>query len=252
MGGRKTPQKQPSPAEARGGGALAAVSGLKKGWDAAFDLFRFSKSQDALRAGAGLPDINAAFLIFLAGGFIVFAIAALTAAINFQYANFTLETYGEVTGVAQQTLDLGLLVPSAAYQFLLYVVFGFILNIVHQSAAFYMARLTGGKGTYRQHMGATSVVWFAVALSLSAALMAPLTCIGAFLALVSIWAVTLVYLMIYTNARAISLVHDISLLHSLAITILLVLPYVALWLFATDQLAVLLGLPTTINISPGV
>ncbi|MEW6723079.1 MAG: hypothetical protein AB1324_07485 [Candidatus Micrarchaeota archaeon] len=235
-----------SPAE-----TVRSGSGLRAAWDSALGLFDPGKAGARIRAAAADGNRDLGIAVFAIGSLIIFLFGVASTYESIQVTNFASDTFSEVVGAPQPKLDISLLGPAALHQFLFWVVFVFALNLAAQAASFGLARLTGGTGTFAQHIYAGSVVWLAVSVSLVATLFAPLTpilpCI-ALLAVVSVWIISFMYLMLYMNARALEAVHGLSMIHSLTITILIAAPWLAAWYFALTTLAAMLGIGASVGV----
>lgn len=219
-----------------------SLASLRKSWDGAKWLFDPTKAAGALGDVLPIADLRLGLAMFFAGGLLIFLLMLTTQAESLYMANFALETVAEITGDAMPQIDTGILAPIALYQFLLYVVFATAVNCAHEGLAFGLARASGGKGTFGRQFYLSSVVWMAVAYSLSATLLAPLFCLG-YLGILSVVLVSFIYLMLYTGGRAYSVAHGISLPHGILIALIFGIPRIAVLLMATNLAASMVGLP---------
>jgi hypothetical protein len=220
---------------------------LGRSWERAVSLFYPSRTDGALKESADTPDARLAVLVYALSGMVIFAIAVSTAFVSIEASNFAAETLSEITGEAPEYIDLSSLPPIAAYQFVLYVPFGIIINLLYEGLAFGLCRAAGGRGTLPQHLYASSVVWLAVSMSLVSSILIPISTLDPlpcllFIALALMWLLSLLYLMVYMYARAYSAAHALPLLHAAVIALLLIVPRLAIWLFVTEQFASIAGL----------
>lgn len=239
MGGKKTadPFAKMMPQSISG----IRLETLKKCWGCAKALFDYKKAEAGLRDLLPLSQDRLAFGIFFFGGLLVFVISLLTSLESIYLTNMEADTIGEVAGQMIAKVDLSIIPSIALYQVVLYIIFSFLLNLAGEGAAFTLFKASGGKGTLSQQMSLSSIVWLAVAMSLSVALIGPLYCLG-FVALISMLVVSIMYLMAYMGARAYMIVHGVSFFHALIITLPLVIAKLAIWVVATNSLAAFFGL----------
>jgi len=211
-----------------------------KAWDCAKGLFDPQKAPEKLAAMASGGDDRLALGLFALGGFLIFAIWFLSSIEYIYVLNFEFQTVGEITGETLPRLELGVLAPIAAYEFLLWCVLAFIINLAHEGIAFFIARISGGRGTLGGQMYLSSLVWLAISISMVAVLLGPLylLCI---ISIASLVLVSLLYLGVYMTARALAIAHKIEFAHALAIALVLAIPRVIMLAIAMDLLAALFG-----------
>jgi hypothetical protein len=251
MGGKRKAEPEPSrsapPAVRPFENAFEKAFGMKtddlgRSWEGAKALFDHGKADAMLRELIGRADERLGYALIGAGCLLLFVLTFAASAEYIHVVNFESRTVGDIVGEQLPTLDPAILVPIAAYSFILHAILTFGLNIAQEFAAFHMARLTGGTGTFRQQIYLSSVVWLAVSISWSVTLLGPLYCL-AFVAIASLILVTFAYLMVYMNGRAYAIAHNISLLHGATIALVLVVPKIAIWMLASTELASAMGLP---------
>ncbi len=247
MGGKRKAEPAPSRSVPLARRPFDSVFGMKtedlgKSWDGAKSLFSHEKAEATMKGLLERADERLGYALIGAGCLLLFALTFAASAEYVHVVNFESRTVGDIVGEQLPALDPSILIPIAAYSFILHAVLTFALNIVQEFAAFHIARLTGGTGTFRQQLYLSSVVWLAVSMSWSVTLLGPLYCL-AFVAIASLILVTFLYLMVYMNGRAYAIAHNISLLHGATIAFVLVVPKIAIWMLASSALASLMGLP---------
>ncbi|MEW6035435.1 MAG: hypothetical protein AB1529_02380 [Candidatus Micrarchaeota archaeon] len=251
MGGKRkaepVPSRSPSTAMRPFENAFERAFGMKTGdigksWEGAKSLFNHGKAEPAMKELLERADERLGYALIGAGCLLLFVLTFAASAEYVHVVNFESRTVGDIVGEQLPTLDPPILIPIAAYSFILHAVLTFALNLAQEFAAFHIARLTGGTGTFRQQLYLSSVVWLAVSMSWSVTLLGPLYCL-AFVAIASLILVTFLYLMVYMNGRAYAIAHNISLLHGATIAFVLVVPKIAIWMLASSALATLMGLP---------
>ncbi len=248
MSGRRAPAKATATVPDWKEFAVSGVrlGGLYDAWECAKDFFYPERRARAEGLAASGGDARLAFAIIILAGIVIFSIGVLYSLESIYVGNLLLETLGEVTGTEQPRFDLAVLLPSSAFQFLLYVALGSLITIAHEGVAFLLFRMSGGGGTLGQQLHAGGVVWLAAAMSLGASLLLPLPCLQ-WLAVASMAAITLAYVLIFMSARVYSKVHGVSGIHSAAITLLLLGPRLWVWLAAADVLAGITGISPMIQ-----
>jgi hypothetical protein len=219
---------------------------MRRSWEGAKGLFDLKKADDTLKGLVPHADDRIAMATVLLSGLVVFAIALLMTLESIHVVNFASDTLTEVLGTAQQKLDFGIMLPVTLYYFLLYIVAGTVIFYAHEGVAYALARATGGKGTLTQQIYVSSVLWLALSISLVVWLLIPLPCL-VFAAVLSLILVSLLYVMAYMWAKAYSVVHGISLPHAAIIVLLLMVPRLAIWAMVSTRLALLLGIPLSLQ-----
>jgi hypothetical protein len=214
---------------------------ITRGWDCAKGLFDPVKAPERLATIAPHGNDRLALGLFALGGLVIFAIWFLSSIEYIYVLNFEFETIENVTGEPLPQLELGVLGPIAAYEFLLWCVLAMIINLAHEGIAFFLAKMTGGHGTLGGQMYLSSIVWLAISMSMVAVLAGPLylLCI---ITIGSLVLVSLLYLGVYMTARAYALAHGIGFTHALAIAVVLAIPRVLMLAVAMDLLAALFGI----------
>jgi hypothetical protein len=251
MGGKKAAVKAQNKDYAAKLPRIESVAGLKvddiaKSWQFAKDLFSFDRHTAAITEAARTTSASLAFGIIFLAGFVLLAIGILNSAEFVLFANAKYDTMAELSDVQMPHIDYSILGPAAAYQFFLYVVFGSVVMIGTEGLAFGLAKLTGGKGALGQHLYVSSVVWLAAAFSMLSSFLLPLPCIG-IAGLLAVFFITTLYVMAYLYARAYSAVHDISLPHAIAISIIVLLVRFTVWAAAVSIVSAALGIDPTIT-----
>ncbi|MCI0503871.1 hypothetical protein L0Y65_04115 [Candidatus Micrarchaeota archaeon] len=212
-----------------------------KAWDCAKGLYDPAKAPARLMAIAPEGNDRLALGLFALGGLLVFAIWFLSSIEYIYVLNFEFDTIGNITGEELPKMELGVLAPVAAYEFLLWGVLAFIINLAHEGIAFFLAKITGGRGTLGGQMYLSSVVWLAISMSMVAVLLGPLylLCI---ISIASLVLVSVLYLGVYMTARAYSIAHGIDFAHALVIALVLAITKVLMLAVAMDLLAAVLGM----------
>src|SRR5262249_25012464 len=111
--------------------------------NAAKDVFYFLRlgesskkvknADSVLRPLLPLANINLALLLLLLSGVIITVLSFLTTYESRNLANFASDTLTEATGVPQAKITMGMLVPVAAFQFLLYVPINLVTTVVYEA-----------------------------------------------------------------------------------------------------------------------
>jgi hypothetical protein len=116
---------------------------------------------------------------------------------------------------------MGDIYPLIAYHILTGIVLALFINIGIEVLAYNIAKITGGKGSFSEHLYLISIVTMSIAmLNVLAFLMAiPWICVQ-----LSVWAVWMIvgniYLLGYIGTKTYSTVHKITFTHGLAIMVL--------------------------------
>ena len=252
MGGKKAAVKAQKNGYAAGKlPRIESVAGIKvgdvaKSWQYARDMFSFDRHTAAIAEAAKTSDAGLAFGIIILAGFVLLGIGILNSAEFVLFANAKYDTMAEIMDTDMPSIDYGILIPAAGYQFFLYVVFGTVVMIGCEGIAFGLAKLTGGKGALGQHLYVSSVIWLAAGFSMVSSFLLPLPCIG-IAGLLAVFFVTTLYVMVYLYARGYSAVHDISIPHAIAISIIVLLLRFAVWAATVSIVSVALGIDPTIT-----
>jgi hypothetical protein len=262
MGGKRASAIGGSPAQGAGGGrAVPAAAGgrelprfpesvfgvrfeaVGKAWDCAKGLFDPKAAPARLAAMAPQAGGRLALALFALGGFVIFLIWLLSSIEYIYVLNFESELVGSVTGEALPKLDASVLLPVAAYDFVLWCVAVFIINLAHEGIAFYASRLIGGRGTLPLQLYLSGIVWLAISMSMVAVLVGPLYLLCA-VTVASLVFVTLLYLGVYMTARALAAAHGLDFSYALTIAIILAAARVLTISLAIDILSALTGIST--------
>lgn len=213
-------------------------------------LYEPGKLAETLGAMAGAADIRAAYAALALSGLVTLLLAFLTSLESVYLVNYSSDLVSEFSGIPQPRLELDSLVPVVAYQALLYLPFSIAIAVAHEALAFLIMKATGGKGSFSGQLYMAAVIALAISFSGVLSLFIPLPCLQV-VAGFGILAINL-YFLLYVSARAYSAVHGISVMHSLGVILLLVIPRFAILAFFTNWLAVLLGLSPPINMPEGI
>jgi hypothetical protein len=251
MGGKKAPVKAQKKDYAAKLPRIESIAGLKiddvaKSWQLAKDLFSFEKHVSAITEASQTSNASLAFGIIILAGFVLLGIGILNSAEFVLFANAKYDTMAEIMDTEMPSIGYDILVPAAAYQFFLYVVFGSVIMIGTEGLAYGIAKITGGKGALGQHLYASSVVWLAAGFSMMSSFLLPIPCIG-IAGLLAVFFITTLYVMVYLYARAYSAVHGISLPHAMAISIIILLLRFTVWAAAVSIVSVALGIDPMIT-----
>ncbi len=260
MGGNQKRTGEPKPAkEGKAPPGKDLIGDARATWAGSKDVFyllRMGKRaegiksiDDVLRPLLPLADLRLAIVIIVISGVLTAFLALVTTYESMQLANFAADALTQVTGIGQESLSWANLVPIAVFQLLLYVPINLAVTLAYEGLAFGILKVTGGKGTFPQHLYMASVVGLSMAFASALSLFAPLPCLQ-IVAGIALVIVTL-YLLLYVEPKAYMLVHEVSFWHALAVTIILTIPKLVALAFITNALALLMGFPAPINYPGG-
>jgi hypothetical protein len=221
----------------------ASTKGLADGWDAAKAIFDHKRADAALRGMLPSSGFRLAVALMFVGCLVGFAFTCL-ANLEFFYV-LALETDALKDVVFQDIPkpDVSMIYQSAAANLIIYVPLALALNLVFERLGFLIARVSGGKGSFETHLTLSSVVWIGAMISTAASLLGPFYCLS-FVSMAFLALVTLGYMLVYMASRAYSIAHDISFMHSAIIVILMLIPRLVIWFYASQMIAGAVGLPT--------
>ena len=242
---------KPSDASAREGYLPETVfgislKGLSLGWESAKTLFSPSKVEGTFKVLLQSADERLALGLFMAGCLLAFVISLLSNLAFFYVLQLETKIVSEVVFEEIPRPDISVVVQTSVINLVAYAVFAFAINVAVERAAFHIARASKGTGTLAQHMLLSSVVWVAASISMAVGLLGPFYGLLSCLSTVSVILVTLLYLMLYCQAKAYSIAHDFSMEHAVMIAIPALLAKLALWIMATQLLASVMGMPTEV------
>lgn len=232
---------------------------FQKSWAAAKDVYYFTRIwksskqykniDDVLKPLLPLADMNLALVLLILSGVILTFFAFLTTYESAQLANFASDTFTQVTGMAQTKLTLDSIMPIAVFQFALYIPFNLILILGYEALAYWIFKITGGKGTFTQQLYMSSVVTLSLSLASVLSLLTPIACLQIVGAIALV--ILTLYISLYVNPKAYSIVHNISFNHSLAVALVLDIIKIFALALAMNTIAMAVGLPAPITIPSG-
>lgn len=188
--------------------------GIWAGVQALFNYKNIDATLKELLPGAGL---RSAILLFVLG-LLLSAFLGLAVSIEVEYFKaFTYDTLADAGMVTEQAFNMAGVWSLAAFLLLFGVPFGMLLGVLQEGAAYYLIRLSGGKGSFVQQYYLTAVIGMSLAASNAVLFLVPVPCAG-FLAAV-LWIALALYFAFYVRCKAYELVHDISLLHAFVIVL---------------------------------
>ncbi len=259
MGGNQKQAGAPKPAKDALAPPRDLIEDARTTWAGAKDVFyllRMGKRaegiksiDDALKPLLPLADLRLAISVIIISGILTAFLALVTTYESMQLANFAADALTQVTGIGQESLTWSNLLPIALFQFLLYVPINLVVTLAYEGLAFGILKVTGGKGTFPQHLYMASVVGLSMAFASVLSLFAPLPCLQ-IVAGIALIIVTL-YLLLYVEPKAYMMVHDVSFWHAVAVTVILTIPKLIALAFITNALAMLMGFPAPINYPGG-
>jgi hypothetical protein len=212
-------------------------------------LYDPGRLSETLKGMAESADYKPAYAMLILSGLVTFLLALLTSLESVYLVNYSSDLVSEISGIPQPRLALDSLIPVVIFQILLYLPFSIAVTLVHEALSFGIMKVTGGSGKFRTQLSMASIIALSISFSGVLSFFIPLPCLQ-IVAGLAILIITL-YLMFYVSAKAYSMIHGISMLHALVVLILLAIPRLAVLALMTNWLAVLMGLPTPINL-PGV
>ncbi|MFH0737619.1 MAG: hypothetical protein V1827_03615 [Candidatus Micrarchaeota archaeon] len=218
-----------------------SVEGLSLGWESAKSLFSPGKVEGTFKGLLRSADERLAFGLFMAGCLLAFVISVLSNLAFFYVLALETDIVGEVVSEEIPRPDISMVAQASAINLVAYAVFAFAIHIAVERAAFLIARASKGTGSRDQHMLLSSVVWVAASMSMAIGLLGPFYCLS-LIATASVVLVTLLYLMLFCQAKAYSIVHDFSMEHAVMIAIPALLAKLALWIMASQVLSSIIGI----------
>jgi hypothetical protein len=216
-----------------------ATTPFVRSWCSAKDLFYHDKIASTLDGALKHADARHTAYIFALAAFVTFIISVIATFESIEMTKYTADILAEVGGTAVP-MDFSGLGAMIVFQYMTYVPVTLIFIALHELLVYWMAKSTGGKGTFGQQFYLSSLVSLAMAFLSALYLFMPLPCLG-ILALLGI-IVGSAYLVLYVNCKAYARVHGISYVHALAISIVLLALRMAASYFLNDAMANTLGI----------
>ncbi len=258
MGGKKAqtqPEGSVSKAAAPAKGTQRLLGSLHKSAKAAYGLFHHESAENELRGVLQLADTKLACYIFFLSGVITALISFATSIESYYLTNFASDTLSEATGIIPKKIAFASLLPVAVYDFILYIVAGVVISIAFEAAAFAIIKMSGGKGKLSEQFYLSSVIGLAVSFASVLSLLFPLNVFFSLLCIQIVvgigFMIALAYLILFLNAKAYRMVHDISMLHAITVLLVVGVPRLAVTFFIMNALAPALGLPMPMSVPGG-
>ncbi|HSB47585.1 MAG TPA: hypothetical protein VLD37_06235 [Candidatus Bilamarchaeum sp.] len=219
-------------------------------YNSAKEFYDPSKVAATIAAAAKKADRNVALAVFVLAGTVTFLLAFLTSLESVYLVNYSSDLVSQMSGIPQPRLELESLIPVAIYQILLYVPASIVVALLHEAITFGIFRATGGRGKFWTQVFLASIIGLSISFSGVLSFFVPLPCLQ-IVAGIGIFVLTL-YFMFYVTGKAYMEIHGISALHAGVVILFLAIARLAVLAVLTNALAVLMGLPTPINLPEGV
>ena len=228
---------------------VESLSPFIKSWDSAKNLYSPDRVKETITDSIKLADVGLAVKIFILAAFLSTTLSILALYESLQLVNFTAETVTTILGTAQEMMTIDQLVPFLIMEITSGIPLALALNIGLELVGYKIAKLSGGEGSLAQHLYMMSIIILALAMLNVLSFLMPIPCIQIIAFAVQV--IGLIYFGIYVASRAYSEVHKITMVHSLAIIILVSVIRFTIMAFVINWLGTILNLTNVLNFTGG-